>query len=474
MALNICFINPPIREWALPNVPPLGLLILSSRLRANGHKATILDLNGLRLSKAQIEEKIDTMKFDLIGITGLITQWNYIKWLSQVTKKYHPDVPLIAGGPVVSNAPDLFSKHMPNIDAIVVGEGEQAILDVAQDVERGAFTSKRNIILFTQTITSPLKHSAINKELFNIEKPVYQSNILKHLDDSPFPDFDNLQTLSVYLRNPVGALNKRKWIDGAAKETVNNLCIVTTRSCVFRCRFCQPRYLGLTPRSFSIAKIISEIRMLIEKYGIKYIHFCDEITFFSKNRAVEFAKEMIRQNLHHVVKWGAPTRIDTQDSNSLALLAKAGCIHLGLGVESLSPAILKAMDKYTQIKGGVLRVIENIRIARELIEDIDTTFVIGFPGETRNTIIETIQNMARIGPDFKPNVVFFATPYPQTWLWNYAVQKEYIKDPVNYIESLGENSSNLLINFTNMPDTELRDWKKQMESASLDKQNVLQ
>ena len=149
-------------------------------------------------------------------------------------------------------------------------------------------------------------------------------------------------------------------------------------------------------------------------------------------------------------------------------MAASGCLHVGGGVESLSKTLLKAMDKYQTLRGGVDALVEKLTLAREIIEDVDTSFIVGYPGETRETMSETIRNMQRIDPDFRPDAVFFATPYPGTWLWDYAIKEGFILNPIKHIEALGENSTVQLMNFTDIPSDELRIWKRRMEQATME------
>ena len=466
MSLKVCLVNPPIREWARPNQVPMGLLMISSVLRNAGHEVDFLDVNGPRLTQEQVQDRIADSSYDLYGIGGLITQWNYIRWCTDVIKRCHPDVPVVAGGPVVSNCPDLFAERMTSVDYLVVGEGEQAILDVIADVQQGTFSPKLEVTLTQQPVDATTT-TGLCSSVVPVLKPVYQSPSMQNLDDLPFPDFENLDTLPIYRANPVGGTNtKVKWIDGVATG-IRNLTLITTRGCPFRCRFCQPRYLGDRARSRSPEKICDDMERLVDRYGVTYIHFTDELTFFSKKKAILFCEEAIRRGLHKVVKWGGATRFDIHDAFSLEKMAEAGCLHVGGGIESLSATMLKRMDKYQTLNGGVERLVETMRLARGIIEDVDTSFIIGYPGETRETIQESIRNMQRVGDDFRPDAVFFATPYPGTWLWDYAVREGYIPDEIRHIESLGENSVNMIMNFTDIPRDELRIWKRRFEQVTL-------
>ena len=470
MSLRICLVNPPIREWAKPNQVPMGLLMISTVLRENGHNVDIFDVNGPRLTQEEVRAWIANQNYDLYGIGGLITQWNYIRWCTDVIKEYHPDTPIMAGGPVVSNSPKLFAQRMAGVDVMVVGEGEHAVLDVVRDVELGNITSNKSVTLTEQPLDAPTRTGLCSSDI-EIIKPVYQSPAISNLDELPFPDFDNLETVSIYRSNPVGGTNtKVKWIDGAAPD-VSNLTLITTRGCPFRCRFCQPRYLGDAARSRSAEKICDDMERLVERYGVTYIHFTDELCFFSKRKALLFSEEVIRRGLQKVVQWGGATRFDIHDRDSFESMAAGGCLHVGGGIESLSTALLKAMDKYQHLQCGVDSLVEKLRLGREIIEDVDTSFIIGYPGETRETITETILNMQRIDSMFRPDAVFFATPYPGPWLWDYAVKEGFIPDPIQHIESLGENSVNQLMNFTEIPSEELRMWKRRLEQATMEVPN---
>jgi radical SAM superfamily enzyme YgiQ (UPF0313 family) len=481
MTIKAILVNPPIREWSRPNVPPMGLLLISRVLREAGHDVVIHDINATR---APLEDVADwtsesprrvlewmrspEAECDMLGIGGLITQWNYIRWFSEQYKKLHPKTIIVAGGPVVSNAPDLFSKRMSAVDAIVVGEGELAVLQVVADIEQKKLTAKRDVRITTQPIDAKTKNG-LQWEVFSSDLPVYQAGE-QSLDPAlvPLPDYENLKSLPIYLHNPVGYKNqKRKWVDGGTDGEVANVCVISTRGCVFRCRFCQPRYMTTTARARPIDKVLDELETVIDRYGVRYVHFCDEITFFSKARARHFADAMIERGLHDKIEWGCPTRIDTLDRPVMERLRKAGMVWMGLGVESLSEAVLKAMDKYVHIEGGLERVIENLRAARAIFPVVDTSFIVGYPGETRETLQETIRNMHRVGEDFRPDACFYSTPYPQTWLWDHALKNGYIKDPIEYIESMGENSALCLLNFTDIPQDELRVWKRRVEQATL-------
>ena len=84
--MKILLINPPIREWALPNCFPSGLGYIATILRGAGHEIEVLDINAQRLSKPEVERKIEEANFDLVGTGGMITLYKYIRWLVSVLR----------------------------------------------------------------------------------------------------------------------------------------------------------------------------------------------------------------------------------------------------------------------------------------------------------------------------------------------------------------------------------------------------
>jgi hypothetical protein len=80
--VKILLINPPIREWSKPNVFPLGLGYIASILLQDRHEVQVLDINAYRWDREEVEEKVKRASFDVVGIGGIVTTYQYVKWLS--------------------------------------------------------------------------------------------------------------------------------------------------------------------------------------------------------------------------------------------------------------------------------------------------------------------------------------------------------------------------------------------------------
>lgn len=426
--MRIVLINPQVRIWSEPTVPPLGLLYLSSVLRQVGHAVDILDLNGKRSSAEETEARLAGSAYDLYGIGGIITTYASALHLTRTIKKHHASAPVVWGGPLVTSSWKVLVKHN-EIDAFVVGEGEKAVLELVRDLELGQL------------------------------KKTYSGETISNLDDVPLPDRDNLDTHSRYLNAAVGGLNPRKWLDGKAVRNVKVGCIISSRSCPFNCGFCYSKYLGQVYRCRTVKNIVDEIEMLVTKYGVGYIHFCDELSL-NKRRALEFCAGLAGRKMK--VEWGGGMRLDLLDEAALNTMKEHGLIHLGTGIESFSPRMLKAMNKKLDIRLAK----ERLKTAKKLLQDMQYTLVIGYPGETEESLEETFQGVAEVG--FRPEQAFFATPYPGTALYRYAVEKGFITDESAFLGKLSdhEQGSFPLINFTDLPDEALVAAKKKVESFS--------
>lgn len=359
-----------------------------------------------------MEDYIQRCNFDIYGVGGIITTYRYVKWLCDLIKKYHPYSKVVVGGALATTAWRIIAPYL-NCDHFIIGEGEYAI---------------QNIV------------GLHDKILF---QPVIQN-----LDELPLPDYENLPTLETYLKNPIGGLNVRKWVDGKPTSNVKNVNIITARGCPYHCYFCTSHYLGRGYRRRSLDKVLEEIELLKARYDVKYIHFTDELTFTTPSQTLSMARELAKLN----ILWGAPVRIDLLDEELMKVMSEAGCIHIGMGVESFSKQMLERMNKPMNLN----QVKENLKKAQKIIQDVKYTLIIGFPGEDEASLKETLQGVKEVG--LKPENVFYATPYPQTWLWEYALREGFIKDEEKFLSNLGEQHE-LKVNFTGLKDEELKDWR---------------
>lgn len=437
--MKILLINPPIREWAKPNCIPLGLGYVGAILEQEGHEIEVMDINAFRWSPAQVEGKIKSAEFDALGIGGIVTVYGYVKWLTSVIKRYHPQKKVIVGGSIASSVPRTLLERTA-ADIAVIGEGEETARQLFQVLENNeAALIRVDGIWFkdekgTIRITSP--------------RPT-----IKNLDTLPLPAWD-LFPMDIYLKNPVGAPNRNKWVNGGAIDGALSMNLYATRGCPYRCIYCYHDFMGQGYRIRSPQNVFNEMETLYQRWGVKYFHFVDDEFVMNKNFVYEFCKLVREAKLGFT--WGCSGRVNLMTEDLIGTMASSGCVLIGYGIESGSQKMLDIMKK----KVTVEQAKQAVKLTQKYIGWADCSFMIGIPGETKETIQETIDFCKEL--NLVPEVIFFATPYPGTELYEIAKAQNKIGDEEEYILGLGEQGEQLVVNLTNFTDEELKAIKERM------------
>ena len=431
--MKVLLINPPIRDWAKPNVLPLGLGYIASVLRNEGHEVQVIDINAYRWSPEEVEEKINKADFDIAGIGAIVTVYKYVKWLTQIIRKYHPVKQIIIGGSVGTSIPHIVLEKT-EADITCIGEGEVTIVELIEAIDNKQDLSGVDGIWFK------VKDGKIYKN--KNRKPI------KDMDTIPLPAWD-LFPMDIYLKNPVGALNRNKWIDGSLEEnSVLSMNLSGTRGCPYKCIYCYHDFMGQGYRNRSPQNIVTEMKILFEKYGVRYFHFIDDEFCMKKDFVYDFCKS-VKSNFDGKKTWGCTGRVNLMTEDLIVKMADAGCVLIGYGIESGSQKMLDVMKKGVKVEQAK----EAIRLTKKHLGWADCSFMIGTPGENMETVQETIDFCKEL--DLNPEVIFFTTPYPGTELYKMALSQGKIADEEDYILGLGEQGEKVRVNFTEFSDEEL-------------------
>jgi radical SAM superfamily enzyme YgiQ (UPF0313 family) len=125
----------------------LGLAYLAAALREAGHQPEILDINLWRWPEPEVRRRLAASDADAFGITGLISQYAYNKWLAELLKELHPTRVVVQGGMMVSAMPKIMLEESPGTDIIVIGEGEQTLVELADALEnRGPLDQVKGLL----------------------------------------------------------------------------------------------------------------------------------------------------------------------------------------------------------------------------------------------------------------------------------------------------------------------------------------
>jgi radical SAM superfamily enzyme YgiQ (UPF0313 family) len=486
--LHLLMINPPIREWSYPNIMPIGQGYVGSVARMDGHHLDVLDLNALRREPVKgdpdtfsswveraVTLKLEKEKPDVIGIGGIITQYSRIRQITETCKRVYPDVPVVLGGGIASCLPEFMVQRLP-IDVAVQEEGEWTFSELLHRLETGESLMGLKGIAYRET--SKAGWSVRNNGL----RPSIQARG-NGLDGLPWPLRSAWPEDEVYKYNPVGHLNwKTKWIDGvSADPNLYSMSMIASRGCPYAnraCDYCYAAYLGKNYRLRSPQEVVDEMEYITNRYKLAYIHFLDDLMLTDFRWTLELCSELRerRASSGFEVMWGGTcrTNIVADDVNRakkegrpniLEQCFEVGMRQVGYGVESASPTILKAIDK----SGQTVEKIETaITETQRIMGYADCSFMIGSPGETRDTVRETVDVCRKIG--LKPEVFFFTTAYPATSFWQLALDMGLItkavtgkKGPADddmierYFVRLGEQGEDVRTNFSDLPDEEIVD-----------------
>jgi anaerobic magnesium-protoporphyrin IX monomethyl ester cyclase len=147
--------------------------------------------------------------------------------------------------------------------------------------------------------------------------------------------------------------------------------------------------------------------------------------------------------------WGCAGRVNLMTEDLVSTMAEAGCVLIGYGIESGSQRMLDFIKK----KVTVEQAKRAIRLTKKYLGWADCSFMIGYPGETKETIRETVDFCKEL--DLAPEVIFFLTPYPGTELYELALAQGKIRDEESYILGLNEQGEKVSVNFTDFTGEEL-------------------
>lgn len=393
---------------------PLSLTLIAAILEKQKHKVNIIDANLLRLSHQKVAKKIAKDKPKLIIInTASIDRWEcplptikQPRLLSKEIKKQYPQALIIAIGPHGTITPKWVLKKCPSVDFLVRGEPEAIFQKIAKNFP---FASPK----------SSDKGGSFLKKLLNINNPIQP--YLDNLDSLPLPAY-HLLPMKKY-----GPLSDHYNGEKFTGQSHPFSIILTSRGCPGQCIFCFKKMYQQqkTYRFRSPKNVVDEIELLIKKHGIKAIYIQDLSFCIIQKRVIAICQEIKKRKLNF--SWGCEARFDSISIPLLIAMKEAGCCFINFGLESGSEKIIFQCQKNIKIE-----VIEKtIANCQKLKIAVGCFKLLGLPGETKKTFIETlsfmIKNKITIPYPFPINLPL---PYPGTKLHQQA-QKQF-KEKINW------------------------------------------
>jgi len=418
--MNILLIQPPhYYEGKDREVKffPIGLGYIAGAIIAEGHTVQVLDINATHIPRNQIADIIRINSFEVIGISAMSTQYNYVKWLAETIKTIDSDIVIILGGLLSTYSYQVVLENT-NIDICVIGEGEITIKELLRNLN---------------------KYEAIDGIAFKKNGIIVKNNgrkYMQNLDTLPYPAYE-LFPMEKYINslNVIG-INKKL-------RTIN---LTIGRGCPYNCNFCSKSFDGIRLRS--IDRVIEEIKYLKINYAIEGIGFVDECLVIKRDRVWELCEKIQEMKL----AWSCQGRANLVDDELLFKMKSAGCTAVGYGIESGSQKILDAMNKKTSVKQAKQAILATQKAG--LYPVIQMMF--GYPGEDKETLKETVKFFRDIdhpGSNLSPT-----TPLPGSKLWEYSLNKGFVKNEREFLEKLEGgymSDAPILVNYTAFPTEQL-------------------
>ena len=425
--MRVLLVFPPARD---ASKPPIGISYVSSFLRQKGHQVEVLDLTAEPLSEEELQTKIDNFHtYDCVGISAIITAYNFVKKLSRIVREKHPELPIIVGNGISISCPETLLKNS-EVDVIVIDEGELTTAELVENIN-----DRKNY--------KNIKGIWYKDDDGNIHQTALRERITD-LDSLPFPAWD-LINIPLYMKHAGPFLDRglrTGWISAV-------------RGCPFSCRYCS-RSFGRNVTTRSADKIIDEILEFKRLYNGTHFQIVDDLFMAYPKLVKNFAKSLMERKVD--ITWDCTGRVNLVDEELLRLSKESGCVSIGYGIESGSQKILDNMNKGVTVEQA-RRAIE---LTRKAGLGIGAPFMFGYVGENRDTIAETVNFIKEM--KLRTAVLFFSTPYPGTDLYDWARKDNRIKhDEDTYISLLGNNAETFLVNLTDFPDEELIRLKGETE-----------
>jgi radical SAM superfamily enzyme YgiQ (UPF0313 family) len=358
--------------------PPLGIIQLGTVMKNRGHELKLIDSSfDDDLERAKI--KLKDFEPDIVGISTMSSLFENAIDISAYSKKM--GYITIMGGPHPTMFPKETLTKAKGLDFIIIGEGEETLPELVSTLEKKGDIKKVKGICYMKG----------GQAVFNKPRPP-----MNNLDSIPIPDRGMLDNINQYLES--GALN------------LNSI-----RGCPFNCKFCQPtlrKLFGEKIRKMSPKRVVDELDYLYKKYQLRDYFFVDDTFTIDKEWMREIVSELDKRQLKGKLRFILNTRANLFDEELARLIVDFNCYYVAIGVESGSQKILDDLDKGITIS----QIKKTFRLCKKYRIKTHAYFMLGSPGETKETLKET----EILIDEIKPTSLFLAvtTPLPGTKLFD--------------------------------------------------------
>lgn len=371
------------------NDPPLGVGYIAAFLREHEIDCSIIDTT-FDFSFSTFETILKKQTPDVVGFSTPTFFANNAFRLAQITRSLMKNCKIVFGGPHATVSP---KETLMNdcVDYVVIGEGEQTMLELIQTIAAGKEISNVNGIGYKQDGDMHLTEAR---------------KFIEDMDSIPFPARDLLPMEKYLAEIPAFPL------------PFPATSMMASRGCPGNCAYCQPtlrKLFGNRVRQRSVSNVLDEVEYLIKEYKIKAIDFQDDTMARDRDWILNFSEGVQERGID--IKWRCQNRVDCLDKETAPAMRKAGCINMVFGVESGDQRILsKVLNKGIKVEDTE----RAFKLCQKFGISTRANFMIGNPTEDKEALSRSIDLLKRIKPDIV--LVHNTCPFPGTRLWDRVIK----------------------------------------------------
>jgi len=343
--------------------PPLGPAYAAAILEKAGHEVILIDAKALKLSKREALDRVK--KFNPNIMAFMLTTYIFHQTLSWIKYlKREVNVPVICGGLNLAYYPKETLSHK-EIDFGIIGSARESLPKLVKAIQK-------------------------NKDFSNIKGICYRKNgkVFVNMPDSFHDEIDKLPFPARHL------LPNEKYYQFISKKK-NFTIMLTAKGCPYLCTFCP---IGRMPYSErKVENVMREVEECYKKYHVREIDFFTPTFTVNKKFIFEFCNGL--RNLRKkgiTIDWSCRSRTDTVDEEMLKNMASVGCKRIYYGIESGNPEVLKNVNKYIKAE----KIKKTIKLTQKYGIKALGFFMIGNPGETKESVEETIRFAKKLDLDY--------------------------------------------------------------------------
>lgn len=410
--MNILLLSPANNDMVSAVSVPMGLLSIGTYLKNAGHNVRILDF---AINRFNLKKELELFRPDICGVS--VRSPKSVRFaidISKRIKKYNSGLPVVWGGPFCNNVPLNVLFNESYIDIVSFGEGELTWLELAE-------------------------YAGGMKKLDEIKGIAFRNGCgIEKTAEREFIDLENILPVDWSL---VEVPKYFQYLFGCEKL----LYLYYSKGCPAKCTFCYNHdFHRSCYRKKTLELFMSELKELVEKYGLDGFYLSDELSFPDKNELYEFCDALTETGYN--LKWGSQTRIGNLKKEDLEYMYKNGCRWMDFGIESGSPEMLKKINKNIPYD----LIVPTFDWCSEIGIFSMANFILGFPGETE----QDLQMSVNLAKQIKASTVTFGF-----YCFNYSspmgreLYKEYKDGMPKKLKDYNKNDfyTNSLPEFSDIP-----------------------